>query len=264
MSFCAAMTRTVVKAWSPSGCAATVARAGAQRQTAGVSRRAPIEAGPGRCYTGARMQIETSFAVPAPVDRAWTILTDVPRVVPCLPGAQLTEVVDARTFRGTAGVKIGPMQLSFAGEARIEEQDAAARRVRVAARANDTKGRGGAQATMVFVLADDGGATRVDIATDLQLNGAVAQYGRGAGLIKEVANQIVGQFAANLRAQLDQAPPAPAAEPARATATASPAPSAAAALAVGAPAAPVSGLKILFAALRAMLTRWLGRRNTAG
>jgi hypothetical protein len=190
------------------------------------------------------MQIETSFTVPAPLDRAWAILIDVPRIVPCMPGAALTEVIDARNFRGTAGVKIGPMQLSFAGEAKIEEQDEAAHRVRVAARANDTKGRGGAQAKLAFVLVRDGAGTRVDITTDLQLNGAVAQYGRGVGLIKEIANQLVGQFAANLRAQIDQ----PAAAPS------GPAPEAAAPT-------PVSGLKLLIAALRALLTRWFARAS---
>ncbi|MBI3512494.1 MAG: SRPBCC family protein [Proteobacteria bacterium] len=191
------------------------------------------------------MQIETSFAVPAPLDRAWALLTDVPRIVPCMPGAQLTEIVDPRTFRGTAGVKIGPMALNFAGEAKIEEQDDATRRVRVAARANDTKGRGGAQATMAFALVADGAGTRVDITTDLQLNGAVAQYGRGVGLIKEIANQLVGQFAENLKAEIGPAP-----------ADAAPAPSPGP---VVASAEPVSGIALLFAALRAMVRRWLGR-----
>ncbi len=207
------------------------------------------------------MQIETSFAVPAPVDRAWAILTDVPRIVPCMPGAQLTEVIDARTFRGTAGVKIGPMALSFAGEARIEEQDENAHRVRVAARANDTKGRGGAQATLAFVLVPDGAGTRVDIVTDLQLNGAVAQYGRGVGLIKEIANQIVGQFAANLKTQIDQMP-APVATPPAST-TAPSAPSVPPMPPPAAAARPVSGIAILLAALRAMVTRWF-RRGAAG
>jgi carbon monoxide dehydrogenase subunit G len=191
------------------------------------------------------MQIETSFSVPVPLDRAWTILTDVPRIVPCMPGAALTEMVDAQTFRGTAGVKIGPMQLNFAGEAKIEEQDEAAHRVRVAARANDTKGRGGAQAKLAFVLVPDGAGTRVDITTDLQLNGAVAQYGRGVGLIKEIANQLVGQFAANLKAQIDQPVVA---------APSGPVPAAAVVR-------PVSGLKLLVAALRALLTRWFARAS---
>jgi len=195
----------------------------------------------------ADMQIETSFGVPAPVERAWAILTDVPRIVPCMPGAQLTETIDARTFRGTASVKIGPMQLSFAGEARIEEQDDAARRVRVAARGNDTKGRGGAQAKLGFVLVPDGAGTRVDITTDLQLNGAVAQYGRGVGLIKEIANQLVGQFAANLKTQIDREPASPiAAEPTQSAVAPSPAPR------------PISGIRLMLGALRALLARWLG------
>ena len=201
------------------------------------------------------MQIETSFAVPAPVDRAWDLLIDVPRIVPCMPGAALTQVVDERTFRGTAGVKIGPMALSFAGEAKIEAQDEAQRRVRVAARATDTKGRGGAQATLSFVLVPDGATTRVDITTDLQLNGAVAQYGRGVGLIKEIANQLVGQFAENLKGQLGPVPvvgaPAASAAP---TPAASAAPSPATAPAPPA-AAPISGIKLLMAALRAMIAR---------
>ena len=196
------------------------------------------------------MQIETSFAVPAPVDRAWALLTDVPRIVPCMPGARLTEVVDPRTFRGTAAVKIGPMALSFGGEATIEEQDEAARRVRVAARGTDAKGRGGAQAMMAFVLVADGVGTRVDITTDLTLNGAVAQYGRGAGLIKEIANQLVAQFAANLQAEIG--PPAAAAAPSATTAATS-------ATAPARAAAPVSGLRLVVAALRALLLRWLGR-----
>jgi hypothetical protein len=193
------------------------------------------------------MQIETSFIVPAPIERAWALLTDVPRIVPCMPGAQLTEQVDARTFRGTAGVKIGPMQLSFAGEAKIEEQDEPARRVRVAARGNDTKGRGGAQAKLAFVLVPDGAGTRVDITTDLQLNGAVAQYGRGVGLIKEIANQLVGQFAANLKTQIDALPaPADAAGPVP--------------IATAAPPKPISGVRLLLAALRALVMRWLTPR----
>jgi uncharacterized protein len=191
------------------------------------------------------MQIETSFGVPAPVERAWAILTDVPRIVPCMPGAQLTETIDARSFRGTATVKIGPMQLSFAGEAKIEEQDETARRVRVAARANDTKGRGGAQARLGFVLVPDGAGTRVDITTDLQLNGAVAQYGRGVGLIKEIANQLVSQFAANLKTQIDQQP----APTAAVEVVATPAPVA----------KPISGIRLVLGALRALLARWLGR-----
>ncbi|MBV8169247.1 MAG: SRPBCC family protein [Alphaproteobacteria bacterium] len=209
------------------------------------------------------MQIETSFAVPAPVDRAWDLLIDVPRIVPCMPGAALTQVVDARTFRGTASVKIGPMALSFAGEAKIEAQDAATRTVKVAGRGTDTKGRGGAQATLSFVLVPEGAGTRVDITTDLQLNGAVAQYGRGVGLIKEIANQLVGQFAENLKSQIGPAPAAPTPAAAVAPADAPKAMPAASPMPAPSPtpaaAKPISGLSLLAAALKAMVMRWLGR-----
>ena len=209
------------------------------------------------------MQIETRFTVPAPVERAWDLLIDVPRIVPCMPGAALTQVVDDRTFRGTASLKIGPMALSFAGEAKIEAQDPATRTVKVTGRGTDTKGRGGAQATLSFVLVPDGAGTRVDITTDLQLNGAVAQYGRGVGLIKEIANQLVGQFAENVKRQIGPAPAT-----AGAPTTAAPATAAASADAptqtpspppMPAAAKPISGLSLLFAALKAMVMRWLGR-----
>jgi carbon monoxide dehydrogenase subunit G len=173
-----------------------------------------------------------------------------------MPGAQLTELIDAQNFRGTVAIKIGPMQLSFAGEAKIEEQDATRYRVRAVGKANDTKGRGGAQAKVGFVLVPDGDGTRVDITTDLQLNGAVAQYGRGAGLIKEIANQLVGQFAQNLRSQIDLAPaPAPAVAGVQEAVPSSPPP---------AVARPVSGLSLLFAALRAMVARWFKGPGAAG
>src|SRR5579862_9840970 len=259
MSFCAVNTRAVA---APGGWAILSCRrgeAGIGARIASFSQRFRSVKPGGRRYgldcrrpadISSVMQIETSFVVPAPIERAWDLLTDVPRIVPCMPGAQLTEMVDAQTFRGTAGVKIGPMQLSFAGEAKIEEQDAAARRVRVAGRGNDTKGRGGAQAKLVFVLVPDGAGTRVDITTDLQLNGAVAQYGRGVGLIKEIANQLVGQFAANLKTQIDQLPAAPATP---AAAAAAPATIALGAAPAAAAAKPISGIKLLVAALRAIV-----------
>jgi carbon monoxide dehydrogenase subunit G len=185
------------------------------------------------------MQIETSFAVPAPVDRAWDLLIDVPRIVPCMPGAALTQVVDERTFRGTASIKIGPMALSFAGEAKIETQDLATRTVKVAGRGTDTKGRGGAQATLSFVLVPDGAGTRVDITTDLQLNGAVAQYGRGVGIIQSTAGALIQQFADCLKTRFVRPEGAPASHAAGAATTASaPEP-------MPATATPISGFSLL-------------------
>jgi len=148
------------------------------------------------------VHIDTSFVVKAPLADAWALLTDIPRIAPCMPGAELTEVADADIYRGVVRVKIGPVALVFQGEARMQEVDATTHSARMATRATDTKGRGGAQSDIRFTLETQGDATLVKIGTDLTLTGAVAQYGRGAGLIKEVANQFAQQFAANLEKRI--------------------------------------------------------------
>ena len=149
---------------------------------------------------------------------------------------------------------VGPVQLSFAGEAELVEVDAAAHTAQLRAKGNDTKGRGAAQADVTFALIEDGGNTRVDIATDLNLTGSVAQYGRAAGLIGEIAAQIIADFAKNLEGQLAQATPDAGAEAVTAE-TPAPAPPAAA--------ESISGLSLLFRALAAMIRRWFGGGRTA-
>ena len=148
------------------------------------------------------IRIENSFVVPASIEQAWALLTDVPRIAPCLPGAELTEI-DGSTYKGEARVKIGPMQLVFKGEARLTQADAAARISTLAIRGSDTKGRGNVQSEMTFRLTPNDAATRVDVVTELTLSGSVAQYGRGVGLIKELCNQYAAQFAKNLAAQIE-------------------------------------------------------------
>jgi carbon monoxide dehydrogenase subunit G len=195
------------------------------------------------------MELQNSFTVAADVETAWQMLLDVPRIAPCMPGAELTEAVDDRHFKGNAKVRVGPVQLSFAGEAELVEVDASAHTARLRAKGNDTKGRGAAQADVTFALADDGGQTRVDIATDLNLTGSVAQYGRAAGLISEIAAQIIADFAKNLESQLAHATPEVGAG---AVAAETPTPAAPAA------AQSISGLSLLFRALAAMIRRWFG------
>src|SRR5258708_22004329 len=156
------------------------------------------------------MQIQNSFSVPVDRATAWRLLLDVPRMARAMPGARLIEERPDRSYRGEVAVKLGPVRLAFAGEARITALDEAAYQAKVEAKGSDTKGRGSAQAKLAFALVPEEGATRVEIATDLQLVGAVAQYGRSAGLIKELANQLVGEVAANLRREIAEAePPAP-------------------------------------------------------
>ena len=204
------------------------------------------------------MQFENSFLVPVPPEQAWPLLLDVQRIAPCLPGAELTEVLDERHFRGRAKLKVGPVQLAFVGVAELVSRDDTRHEARLVAKGSEGKGRGNASATVDFALRPDGGATRVELKTDLQLVGAVAQYGRGAGLIKEIANQLIGQFADNLRRLIGDSTPAPAeAEVGQAAATAAPAPAARSPQTAPARDNAISGLSLFWAAMRAIVGRWL-------
>jgi carbon monoxide dehydrogenase subunit G len=181
------------------------------------------------------MKIENSFHVPASLEESWKIVTDVPSLVACMPGAELTETTADGAYRGVARVKIGPVQLQFNGEARLYDVDARAHTMKVRSRASDAKGRGTVASEMAFALVAEGERTRVDVLTDLTLTGAVAQYGRGAGLVKEVASQFTRDFASNLEKTVLT----------KTTIQAK----------------PISGFRLLIGALRAMVGRWLGGRR---
>src|SRR5579872_6310577 len=154
------------------------------------------------------MEFDNAFDVPLPPDQTWAVLMDIPRIAPCMPGAELTEVVDARNYKGKISVRLGPVALAFAGRVEIDAIDEANRSAKVKAQGSDAKGRGAANATASFRIEPAGAGSRVLIHTDLMLSGAVAQYGRGVGMIQATAAQIIGQFATNLRKQLEQPPPA--------------------------------------------------------
>jgi len=149
------------------------------------------------------VKLENSFRVALPIESAWTALLDIPAVAPCLPGAELLSVEDENTFRGQVKVKLGPIAVAFQGRARLIDVDPQNHKARVSASGNENKGRGSAQAEVVFALVPDGEATRVDIITDLALAGAVAQYGRAQGVIADVARVIIDSFAKNLQARID-------------------------------------------------------------
>src|SRR5579871_5321879 len=150
------------------------------------------------------MEFDNSFDVPLPPPQAWAVLLDVPRLAPCMPGAELTETVDPQNHKGKISVRLGPVALTFAGRIQIDSIDNTNYSARVRAQGSDAKGRGAANATATFRLEPVGDGSRVLIHTDLMLSGAVAQYGRGVGMIQATASQIIGQFAANLRKQLEQ------------------------------------------------------------
>src|SRR5215471_13532947 len=148
------------------------------------------------------MDIKNSFDVPLPVDVAWKTLLDIKRIAPCMPGAELLEIVDPKTYKGRVSVRLGPVALSFLGTARFEEIDEATHCARVKAQGTDSKGRGGANSVVRFALSPIEAGTKVDVDTQLSLSGSVAQYGRGSGMIQDVAAQIIAQFAVALRDML--------------------------------------------------------------
>jgi carbon monoxide dehydrogenase subunit G len=148
------------------------------------------------------MEINNTFEVPLPPADAWKVLMDIPRIAPCMPGAELTGVVDKDTYSGKVSVKLGPVALTFAGQVKFTDVDDVAHTARVKAQGKDSKGRGGANANVDFHLEPSGSGTRVLVKTDLTLSGAVAQYGRASGMIQDVAQALIGQFANSLKAQL--------------------------------------------------------------
>jgi carbon monoxide dehydrogenase subunit G len=158
------------------------------------------------------MELEHSFTVPVPVDEAWTVLTDVERVAPCMPGAALKEF-DGERFTGSVRVKLGPVNLTYAGTGRFVSRDPEAHRVVIEASGRD-RTASTAAATVTATLHADNGGTRVDMVTDLRITGAPAQFGRG--MIGDVSGRLLDQFADRLRGELGAAAE-PAAEPAPST-----------------------------------------------
>jgi hypothetical protein len=148
------------------------------------------------------LQINNSFEVPLRPDEAWKVLLDIERITPCMPGAELTEIVDEKTYKGKVSVRLGPVALAFAGQVTFEDVDDERHEVRATAQGKDSKGRGGANANIVFNLQSSGQGSTVLVTTDLNLSGSIAQYGRASGMIQGVATALIGQFALNLQAQL--------------------------------------------------------------
>ena len=163
------------------------------------------------------MQLEHQFSVPVPVAEAWHVLLDIERIAPCMPGASV-ESFDGETIVGRVKVKVGPIQVTYAGTAKFTEKDEAARRAVIEAHAKEARGSGTANATITAQMHDDGGnATKVVVTTDLAITGKPAQFGRG--VMEEVGNKLLGRFADCLTTELAAgeagiaAAPAAAAEP---------------------------------------------------
>jgi uncharacterized protein len=156
------------------------------------------------------MELVNDFTVNVPVDEAWVTLTDVERIAPCLPGAQLQEV-EGDTYRGIVKVKVGPILAQFKGQASFVERDVEHHKAVLKAEGRDTGGKGNASALITAQLTPQGGAsTHVQVTTDLTITGKVAQFGRGA--MADVSTKLLGQFVDNLETTvLNQPNGAPAA-----------------------------------------------------
>jgi carbon monoxide dehydrogenase subunit G len=141
------------------------------------------------------MLIENEFTVAAPVDFLWDYLLDVERIAPCMPGAELTEVVDDRNWKGRLNAKFGPVSMTFAGTVTVQDRDDAAHRVVLAAKGMEQKGKGAANATVTSWLepGSEDSVTTVRMEADITLTGAAAQLSRG--LLPEISKKLTQQFA---------------------------------------------------------------------
>lgn len=149
------------------------------------------------------MRLDNEFTVPAPVDRAWAVMLDMQRVAPCLPGAAI-ESSDGGEHVGTMAIKLGPITSRYRGTVRILEADEAGRRAVMRAQAKDQRGQGTAAATITSTMQEVSGGTRVQVETEMQVTGPVAQFGRG--VMQEVSAKLMRRFAECLADEIAQAP----------------------------------------------------------
>jgi carbon monoxide dehydrogenase subunit G len=213
------------------------------------------------------MLIEDSFTVHTPVDRLWAFIQDVEGIAPCMPGAELTELVDERTWKGKVHVKFGPVQMAFSGTVVMEERDDAAHRAKLSAKGTEQRGKGVANAKVESWLEPAGAdGTTVHIRSDITITGAAAQLSRG--LLPEVSKLLTKQFADCLESKLNEetaasVPPLADAAVHEASSGESPAASAEAAP-KGAPQAVGGfglGLRALWATIARFFSRLFGRRT---
>lgn len=169
------------------------------------------------------MELVNEFRVPVPVDKAWTVLTNVERIAPCIPGAQLLSV-DGDAFTGAVKVKVGPITVQYQGNAEFKEKDHNAHRAVIKAVGKETRGQGNAAALVTAELKDEGDSTTCVLTTDLTISGKAAQFGRG--VLADVATKLIGQFADRLEADLTGAGATPVTPAADAGVASQPAPSA--------------------------------------
>ena len=207
------------------------------------------------------MQIENSFEVGAPPAAVYQFLLDVNRVVACVPGAVLDEVVDPNTFKGKVKIKVGPVTVAYAGTASIVDRDDANRSAVLQGEGRETTGPGNARARATMHVTESGAGSLVTVSTDFTVAGRVAQFGRG--LMEDVSKSLVAQMAECIKSKLETAA---APEPAAGSPEAGAAPVTTGPAAPPAPeqgAKPVNALALLWSIIVARIRALFGRKTAA-
>src|SRR5690349_5705836 len=151
------------------------------------------------------IELDNSFTVPVPPEKAWDVLLDVERIAPCMPGASVTSISDdGNEVEGQVKVKLGPLSLAYKGTAKFTDKDQANHKIAIEATGKETRGAGTASANVQATLqpGDAAGSTLVAIHTSLNVTGRPAQFGRS--LLPEVSGKLIAQFAANLEARSEE------------------------------------------------------------
>ena len=194
------------------------------------------------------LRIEKTFQVNQPIEKVWSLLSDPAKVASCVPGAQITEKVDDKTYKGSISVKVGPSLTDYKGEVQILRLDPQHHEIEIQGKGQDVRGRGSASMTMTGKLAAlDGGVTQVTSISEVNVVGILAQM--GSRVITEVSNIMFDKFSQNFQALLEQSADQPTvAKVAMDTAVPTPAVQ---------PPAPVEGGTIAWQAIKQMFGRWL-------
>jgi carbon monoxide dehydrogenase subunit G len=201
------------------------------------------------------MQLENSFSVGAPPDRVFAYLLDVNKIVGCVPGAELSEVVDPTTFKGKVKIKVGPITVAYNGTAKIVDRNDAQRSATLEAEGRETTGPGSARAKAVMSVEPEGSGSTVKIVTDYNVAGRVAQFGRG--VMEDVSRRIVNDMAACIKANVEAAEPASGGGPGASAAAAAPA-----SQAQPVTAKPVNALSLFFKVMWSGIRRAFGAKTT--
>jgi carbon monoxide dehydrogenase subunit G len=149
------------------------------------------------------IKIEKTFQVKEPLEKVWKVLSDPRKVASCVPGAQITEEVDSRTYKGTIKVQVGPSVTDYKGEVRIERLDEQSHQIEIVGKGQDVRGKGSASMKMTGQLrALPDGATEVTSVSEVNVVGILAQF--GGRMINEVSNEIFKEFTKSFQSRLQQ------------------------------------------------------------